>query len=544
VCILAGILAIVAVKNVYRERQYMVRTLLSEANILMRSLEAISRTAMMRMGWGRNQIQGLMEDAANQPDVLYVALVTPQGLIVAHSQRDLVGTVSAHPAPDTGKPEHRFVDREVRTFEVSRPFQIGRRFHRGRHSDHPPPAFPPDEIENDLYILVGLDPKPFEDAVRQDLQQMALLFGVLLLGGAAGFFSLIWAQNYRSVRRSLQNIEAFTSTVVNQMPVGLVAAELNGRIQRSNEAAQIILRQSIKPDMAIGALPCFLPVMQQLKEKETLVEEEVQCRTDDAHYIPLLVNAALLRDGQEQPVGYVFLFSDLTNIKQLEEQLRRSERLAALGRLAAGVAHEIRNPLSSIKGFATILAGKADKDPQAQKIAQVMQQEVDRLNRVITELLDFARPIEIRKQHVDCSELLRHTIRLIEKDASSQGVSIEAHVEPDGLQADLDPDRFAQVLLNLYLNALQAMETGGSLRIKVQPEKEQIVWTVADSGVGIPPENIPHIFDPYFTTKPHGVGLGLAIVHKLIEAHDGDIEAASSPGQGTTFMVRIPRLDA
>jgi two-component system sensor histidine kinase HydH len=88
------------------------------------------------------------------------------------------------------------------------------------------------------------------------------------------------------------------------------------------------------------------------------------------------------------------------------------------------------------------------------------------------------------------------------------------------------------------------METGGALRIKVQPEEEQIVWTIADSGVGIPPENIPHIFDPYFTTKPHGVGLGLAIVHKLIEAHDGDIEAASSPGQGTTFTVRIPRLDA
>jgi two-component system sensor histidine kinase HydH len=123
-------------------------------------------------------------------------------------------------------------------------------------------------------------------------------------------------------------------------------------------------------------------------------------------------------------------------------------------------------------------------------------------------------------------------------------VSIKAHVEPDGLQADLDPDRFAQVLLNLYLNALQAMETGGALHIKVQPEEEQIVWTIADSGVGIPPENIPHIFDPYFTTKPHGVGLGLAIVHKLIEAHDGDIEAASSPGQGTTFTVRIPRLDA
>ena len=247
-----------------------------------------------------------------------------------------------------------------------------------------------------------------------------------------------------------------------------------------------------------------------------------------------------MRNGIGEAVGNVFLFTDMTNIKQLEEQLRRSERLAALGRLAAGVAHEIRNPLSSIKGFSTILAGRVKDDERGRKIAEVMGQEVERLNRVVSELLDYARPTELRKSPQNCLEILRHSVHLVEMDARHQGVAVESRVEPQDLEVQVDPDRFSQILLNLYLNALQSMERGGTFQVRACEDAGQVVFKVTDSGEGIPPEDLPHIFDPYFTTKPRGVGLGLANVHKLMEAHGGDIEVESQPGKGTTFTLRLP----
>lgn len=552
VCILGIILLILAVKHVERQREFMVRTLVSEATVLMRSLEASTRTGMMGMGWGRRQLQVLMEQTSQQPDVVYVALVTGEGQIVTHSDPEKVGTRLSHALPParTDQVQYRFIEEVPKTFEVLRPYQPWRMSeHRGmserrgkRDSQCPMP--PRTDSEEGGFLVVGLDPTPFEASIRHDIQQTIILSGMLLLIGAAAFVSLTWAQHYRSARRSLQDIQAFTSTLLNQMPVGFMATDLEGNVQRTNEAAKSILHQTIEPRMSIRSFPCFMPLARQLKGKEIVLEEEVHFAIHETLKVPLHVVAALLRDGEQNVVGHVFLFTDMTNIRQLEEQLRRSERLAALGRLAAGIAHEIRNPLSSIKGFAAILAGKMKEDAQGRKIAQVMQQEVERLNRVICELLDFARPTELHKHSHSCRELIQNTLRLVEADTIHQGITLESRVEPVELEAQVDPDRFAQILLNLYLNALQAMDSGGRLEVEVRRQSDQILWTVRDSGRGICAQDLPHIFDPYFTTKPQGVGLGLAIVHKLVEAHGGDIEVASTPTQGTSFTIRLPVQDS
>jgi two-component system sensor histidine kinase HydH len=172
-----------------------------------------------------------------------------------------------------------------------------------------------------------------------------------------------------------------------------------------------------------------------------------------------------------------------------------------------------------------------------------MVQEVERLNRVVSELLDFARPTELHRQAYGCRELVEKSLRLIEGDAAHRGVKIEAKINPEDLQVEVDPDRFTQVLLNLYLNALQAMETGGTIRIDALRKGHWTLFSVVDSGKGISPEDLPHVFDPYFTTKPSGVGLGLANVHKFIEAHGGEIEVESSPGKGARFTIRLPSLE-
>ncbi len=395
------------------------------------------------------------------------------------------------------------------------------------------------EAELNFFIIVGLDPEPFEGAREQDLHQTILLFGIMFLVGAAGFLSLVWAHSYRSAKFSLREMRAFTSTIINQMPIGLIMTDPDGRIERTNEAAHLILQCPGEVHGRIEDLPCFLPIARALKEEGAVAEQEIECGVSDTVSIPLLVNAALIRDG-EQTTGHVFLFSDITNTKQLEEQVRRGERLAGLGKLAAGVAHEIRNPLSSIKGFATILAGRFKKDDRSYELAEVMVHEAERLNRVVTELLDYAKPTEISRQPLSCRELIDNSIRLVERDALLKGVRIEISVEPENLALDVDPDRFTQILLNLYLNAVQAMKDGGTLSIKAMRENGHAILKIGDTGAGISPEDLPHIFDPYFTTKPKGVGLGLANVHKFVEAHGGQIEARSAPGKGTVFIVQIP----
>lgn len=544
VCILAGILLIVAVRNLNRQKEFVVEALLSEANVLTRSLEASNRAGMMGMmgqGWGRRQLQALLEETAQQNEVLYVSVLSSGGRVMAHSDPDRVDKFEKAAFPKPDEITYRFTDTGQRAFEVTRAYQPWlREMGRGRGRGGQCAAFSPSDKERNLFITVGLDPAPFEAALEQERRNTILLFSLMFLAGLAGFLSLVWSQHYSIARRDLKDVEAFTATVVNRMPMGLVATDKAGRIERVNAAAGAILPATSGADANFQDIPCFAPVVRMLETRETLTGHELQCRTSPGQSVPLLVNAAVIRDGEGNVAGRVYLFSDMSEIKQLEEQLRRSERLAALGRLAAGVAHEIRNPLSSIKGFATILAGRFNEDDNGRKIAQVMEQEVERLNRVVTELLDFARPTELNKRPASCRDLIEHSLKLVERDAVNQNVSVQWEAQPADLQVQIDPDRFSQVLLNLYLNALQAMDGGGNLNVKAQLKEDEVLLTVADTGAGIPTEDLPHIFDPYFTTKPRGVGLGLANVHKLVEAHGGDIEVESAPGQGTVFTVHIP----
>ncbi len=538
VVILAAVLLVISIKNVHRERAFMEKALLSQAKTLMRSVEAGSRTGMMGMGWGYRQQQLLVEEIAQQSDVLYVALATPEGRVVAHSDPSQVGAILPVSLPEPGKTAQRFMEEEREAFMVAKAYEPWLR-QRGGGSWEMCSFNNYGPVKN-LFIVVGLDPTPFEEAQQQDFRQMALLSVTLFLVGGAGLLSLFWAQSYRSARSSLQDMRVFTSTIINQMPVGLLATDEAGQIRKTNDAARTILKCADRLDGSIADLSFFSPLVEQLKREERISEREVLCPINGTERVPILVSAAVLRDGEDKKVGEVLLFTDITAIKELEERLRRSERLAGLGKLAAGIAHEIRNPLSSIKGFATILGGRYKHDEGSRKLTEVMVSEVERLNRVVTELLEYARPTELQKRLISVKEIAESSLRLISEDAGRQGISIELSEVREDLQIEADPDRFTQVLLNLYLNALQAMKGGGILRITVSREQDHVVWTISDTGAGISPEHLPHVFDPYFTTKPEGVGLGLANVHKLVEAHGGEVRAASTLGAGATFRIVIP----
>ncbi len=246
-------------------------------------------------------------------------------------------------------------------------------------------------------------------------------------------------------------------------------------------------------------------------------------------------------------------------VRDLEEEMLRKDKLAAIGNLAAGVAHEIRNPLSSIKGYATYLGQRFAEGSEDRQAATIMVREVDRLNRVITDLIGLSRPTDVHAVPMDILPVLEHSLNLLRQDAEKKQVTFSLRRPKRTLaQVLIDTDRFGQALLNICLNALDAMPNGGILSINPTVFNQKFLAVdISDTGYGIEESHLAHIFDPYFTTKGHGTGLGLATVHKIIEAHGGEIFVTSQhnsndkdvlnenvKGQdekfGTTFRILLP----
>lgn len=227
--------------------------------------------------------------------------------------------------------------------------------------------------------------------------------------------------------------------------------------------------------------------------------------------------------------------------KQLQEATARKEKLLALGHLATGVAHEIRNPLSSIKGLARYFAERTPADGEAHQLALVMAREADRLNRVVSELLELVRPAHLKYQSVDLNEVITHSLQLVSQDAASRAISLKFIAQPALCRIQADPDRLKQVLLNLYLNAIHAIGRDGVITVAVRECGDgRVKVSVADSGKGMTAEQLQAIFTPYFTTKADGTGLGLAVVQNIVEQHGGTIDAESTSGKGALFTLYLP----
>jgi signal transduction histidine kinase len=237
--------------------------------------------------------------------------------------------------------------------------------------------------------------------------------------------------------------------------------------------------------------------------------------------------------------SYDKLKSQADQILEIEEQLRRADRLSALGQLSAGMAHEIRNPLGSIRGTAEILQEGIDPADRRYEFTCILIKEVDRLNKVVQNFLDFARPSGGDRDLVDVNRLLAEVLTLTGPPALKNGVRtrLEAGVVPE---MEGDEEQLKQAFLNLVLNALQAMPSGGSLDIITAMSAGALEIRFTDSGGGIPPENLDRIFNPFFTTRGEGTGLGLAITHRIIQGHGGRIAVESRLGAGTTFILTFP----
>ncbi|MFV0436762.1 MAG: two-component system sensor histidine kinase NtrB [Desulfopila sp.] len=574
--LLAFIIGAFAITNYKREKALMNEALLQKGLAISRFVETGVRVSM-RARWqgGRagesgwlDHVQSVIDQLHDQTDLHFVELVAGDGNILAGSNAADVGkTVDSQTLMFLHGAEHeefsyRMQNKEGegrRGFQVARQFSSrwreppGSRGMHGRMMDNmyrvmPESATSPNSRDNgydqDIILLVELDLEQFDSAVHRQKLQLIILSVVLLLVGAGGWLSLLTLQGFKGSQSRLQRIRAFNDHLVEALPVGLIATDGQGVIQVVNGAAQQMVGTGLS--RLLGKTPvAALP--EPLARPFALLGDEPGKTEDFAEIVTLIggekrtlhCTAISVTDEVGGYSGDVVLLQDVSNLRQLEAELRRNERLAALGRMAAGVAHELRNPLSSIKGLAVLLKGCLGGDLEGQQTANVLVQEVERLNRSISELLDYARPEKLRMTTLALHPLLKKAIALVGVDAEAQKIEIELSLAAENDLVMADEDRMNQVFLNLLLNAIQAMPEGGRLQVATQVSEQFLVCTISDSGEGIAEENIARVFDPYFTTKNDGTGLGLALSAKIVEEHGGTISINSRQQLGTEVSVTL-----
>ncbi len=340
-------------------------------------------------------------------------------------------------------------------------------------------------------------------------------------------------------------MRTYTRNVVESMANGLITVDRSLRVATFNSTALEILRkpkEEVEGRPISEVLPLESEIKQILSDPEHNVEREVKVSVDGPGKVFLGLSVSPLREPDSMiSRGAVIIVRDLTMIRELEQKVIVSEKFAALGRLSAGVAHEIRNPLNSIRGFIQYFRKKLHLDEEDYRYTDLMLTEVDRLNRVISKLLAYSKPREPRLSIRSATDILDHCIRLLEREAAEAGVELARDpVEGEPPLVLMDTDQMTQVFLNILINAIEASPKGGKVHVAYLADKEnRLQIVVTDSGEGIPREDLDKIFDPFFSTKKKGTGLGLAIVKSIMEGHGGEIEVESEPGKGTRFIVTL-----
>lgn len=545
-CLLVLIVLTFTLNNIQREKELMTQAMLQKADTLMRIVHSGARSSYfsdMRKGiWNSDPwneyVQRVIDHVAEDPDIKVLAVVDDTGKAVAHNITDSVGqqlTIRLPPLPEKNEEAsippviHRVTDngKEGRIFEAVRlffphqsfarsmPFNSMQRKHRmrspggmmmpGRFSKRGGGSAYDEELLSNYYIVVGLDMSSFDHALKRLKLQAFILSFIMLLVGVGGWFSLAAVQGFRVSQKTLEDMRAFTGLLVAKLPVGIIATDTNGRISTLNAAARAMT--GVGPDEASGRMPDkVLPndfarfFVRDFHSEDNGAhmpgkEKEISVSVNGRKQV-FLCHMNEVRDDESEFKGQVLLISNLTELKGLEKEMRENERLAAVGRMAAGVAHEVRNPLSSIKGLALLLKNKFEPTSRESETAGLLIHEVERMNRTVSELLSFARPASLDIQNIYLEELLDENLRLIASDTQSSNIETTLDVEGDLKPVMADRDRLNQVFINLMLNAVQSMTSGGRLTVKAYNSEsgENVVITIQDTGCGIAQENLSQLF--------------------------------------------------
>ena len=520
--------------------------LFRQADALARGFEANSRTGIMHALWQEGVLKTLLEETVSGSGALAVAVVSVDGNIIEYAGQLPVDSWVDHLAgslPVAGRPSARllpagdiYVYRKDLASLYRRPpppNRMGRMM--GRRQFQPP-------VPEGAWIAIILDAAgPL--SIRARNLRTTWLLALLLAAAVSGILGWIfWSQRAREVSLALDQTESYARELVDRMPAGLIIADGQGKIHMVNPSAEVILgdasRQLRGQDLAEIFPRSLLPAERVLEQAGThIAEGEVTLADGRSTTLSLSATPAPGEEGRQS--GIMVLFQDVTELHSLRDRLDQAERLAEVGKLASTVAHEIRNPLSSIRGFAQLMSHRSSGDESS--YSRVMVEEVDRLNRIVSGLLSYARAESPTRETCSLRELVDHVTALAEGDSLAKGISLATRIADDVDPGYLDRDMISQALLNLVINAIEASPRDETVTLEVDRSGGFLRFRVSDHGPGVPAGNRDELFGLFYTTKEGGTGLGLSLVSKTAKLHGGRAWLDSgSDGEGTVAWIEIP----
>ena len=531
--VLTVILAISTYRNLHREQTQMEVSIDRQGIALLRLLEAVLQSHGYGGCEGIAQVQQLVSAAAPNENIAYIFMFNQQGQILAHSNPKMVGKLI-----DGGIPEGSEILSFRKNDSAEHLFEI-------RSGFHPVPSEP----ALTHYLGIGLEMGTLARAHHEDRRHTMMMAAMLILLGSGSLFFILVVQNFHLVQRTLNQMKSYIHYVVESMANGLISLDSKGAVTTMNRAAQELVGVSESESKSLEIDNLFpehaVEIRKVLEHNHTILNKEIFYQHPNGSAIPVNLSATQVKDEGGAKLGVVVLLNDMREMVELQERAKRAEHLASIGRMAATVAHEIRNPLSSIRGFAQFFANLFKEKTEERTYALTMMKESNRLNRVVSELLDYARPLELKVEPTSVETLFLDIVRRLELEKSDSCIEVIQEIPSDMLEVQLDNDRILQVLLNLTQNSIDAMPNGGKLILSAVwvAERKCIQIGVQDTGEGIPQADLPRLFEPFFTTKTRGAGLGLAVVRKIVDAHDGEVEVRSEEDVGTEVILTLPQVE-
>jgi len=401
------------------------------------------------------------------------------------------------------------------------------------------------------YLVVGVNLEGYYNRLSQTRRRIILNYAVIMALVLFGIYVIFKLQETYIVKKTLNEMKDYTAKLLETMDNAVISVDNKGNIKTFNRKSEEIFgkkREEVLNKDCQEVLNLNINEKSLFKkcllEKKNIAREIILDEKGLKKKI-LDINTSFLTDESGEINGVVAVIRDVTEIKDLNEEVARHKRLAALGKLSAGIAHEIRNPLSSIRGLAQFVYNSFSKADERKEDLNTIIQEVDRLNKLVVQVLDFAKLKKPNLTRFSLNNLIRKITELFKLEIKDKQIKFSLELTPDVSQIQADEDQIRQSLMNVIINAIQAIPKKGEIKIKTEKAllkgEPAIKLIIEDSGIGIPEKDFTQIFDPFFSTKEKGSGLGLSIAYKLIEAHRGEIKVESKEGEGTKFVIFLPQ---
>jgi len=537
ILLLTLLLGSLTYKEVQRERYYLWELARSEGLNIAFSLQTLGPRFILN----ENVLKDILV-LLKKEGVSYIDICNDKGVILISTEEERWQNVIKIPTP--GK--INFINTEDkkgnRILQVIKPFNLDINTQLDIWKILP--------IRNSC-LVIGVNLEGYYNRLSQTRKRIILNYSIIMALVLFGIYVIFKLQENYIVKKTLNEMKVYTSKLLETMDNAVISVDNKGNIKTFNRKSEEIFDKKKEEVLNKDCQEVLnLNILGESIFKKCLLEkknisQEIILEEKGLKKKILDLNTSFLADESGEITGVVAVIRNVTEIKDLNEEVARHKRLAALGKLSAGIAHEIRNPLSSIRGLAQFVYNSFSKTDERKEDLNAIIQEVDRLNKLVVQVLDFAKLQKPNLTRFSLNDLIGKITELFKLEIKDKQIKFSPELSPDISKIQADEDQVRQILMNVIINAIQAIPKKGEIKIKTEKTllkgEPAIKLIIEDSGIGIPEKDFTQIFDPFFSTKDEGSGLGLSIVYKLIEAHQGEIKVESKEGEGTKFVIFLPQ---